>query len=373
MHQTRHVCYVLSYYFPLYVRTGTFLAALELSPNTKLHTAINTRTGFARYIETLLKLIWARWRYKPELYVLGFRGHELFWLVRLLTWGKPLVFDELMSPTESLLNEKHRLRRDGLMAKLIHRYERSVLKWSEHVLADTESHKKFLVECFGLSAAKVSVVPMSADEARFQPRGKGVPTSESRFEVLFYGSFLPLHGVDVILEAAALLCDLPITFSLIGGHRIDLSAFHRSIERLNLSRVRHISWIPYDQLPSHIARVHLCLGGPFGNTDQAQRIVTGKTCQSLAMAKPTMIGRTEVEMGFVHRRNCLLVPQANSQALAREIRWASENPTPLQTIGQNGYQLYRQQFSIDEKRKRLEHIIDGVLQRESSSGCGATA
>ena len=44
------------------------------------------------------KLINIRIRHNPDYYILGFREHEIFWIVRLLTARKYLIFDSLISP-----------------------------------------------------------------------------------------------------------------------------------------------------------------------------------------------------------------------------------------------------------------------------------
>jgi glycosyltransferase involved in cell wall biosynthesis len=81
----------------------------------------------------------------------------------------------------------------------------------------------------------------------------------------------------------------------------------------------------------------------------------------MAMAKPTVIGRTGLDLGFVHRSNCLLVHQADPEALAREIRWAFENASELTEIGRKGLALYHQEFSVKKKRDRLNCIVQEML------------
>src|SRR5690606_4500945 len=99
------------------------------------------------------------------------------------------------------------------------------------------------------------------------------------FTVLFYGSFLPLHGIDLILNCAALLQQEEITFRLIGGNRQNLSYFYDMLRTLQLNNVNHERWLEYERLPEAISHSDLCLGGPFGNTGQALKVITGKTFQ----------------------------------------------------------------------------------------------
>ena len=353
------ICYVLCYYFPQYVRTQTLINGLKQIKGLQVYPIINKNTGWWRYIETLSQLVQMRITQKPDLYILGFRGYELYWPVRWLTWSKPLIIDHMMSPYDSLVNEKQTIPAGGLLDDLLYRYERGLLQNATRILTDTINHQHYLAKQFRLQSEKIYPVHVSTDEQLFKP----LPSARNKeyFEVFFYGSFLPLHGVSHILEAAHLLIDLPIKFHIIGGHKIDLSQFYRQIERLNLTNIIHTPWIEYQILPSVIAESDLCLGGPFGNTSQAQRIITGKTYQFLAMKKPVVVGLIEPNQGFIDKHNCLLVPQANAPALADAVKWAYSHQSNLPGIASRGYDLYQRKFSTHQISQTLKVLIDEIL------------
>ena len=351
----RSICYVLSYYAPDYVRTRTLVNALRQIEGVRLYEARNSSKGLRRYFETLWKLLLVRLRHDPQAYLLGFRGYEHFWPVRLLTAGRTLIYDHMMSPYDSLVNETGRVRKGGLLAGLIRFYERSILMASDLVLTDTDAHRLYFQDLFQIGEGRIAAVPVAADEEVFQPTKQAAP--DEPFEVLYFGSFLPLHGMDVILEAAAALKDLPVHITLIGGNRLDLSAFHRKVQEFRLGNVSHVGWVDFEDLPGYIARSHIGLGGPFGGTGQARRVITGKTFQFLAMAKPVIVGEIEQDCGFIDKVNCLLVPQGNPGALAQAISWAFQHPAELGQMGRRGYELYRERYSIQQVSGRLKELL----------------
>jgi glycosyltransferase involved in cell wall biosynthesis len=354
----RKICYILSYRQPNYVRTTSLLQALRQLDNVTLFTAINQRTGFIRYFDTLWQLITIRWRHNPDYYLLGFRGHEIFWLVKLITLGKPLIFDSLLSPTASLLEENKFGKLGVIGGKFLFFLERIMLHQADHLLTDTQLHANFLCTYFQLPSQKISPLPVGADET-----WQASPPRQSRttpLEILFYGSFLPLHGMSIMLEAAARLKDKPIHFTFIGGTGKNLREFNKLKTNLGLhEQVTHLNWVTFDTLHKHyLANADLGLGGPFGNTPQARRVVTGKTSQFLAMAKPTIIGAIAEPIGFLDKQNCLLVPQGNIEALVQAIEWAYLHPEELKRIGQAGLQLYQTTLSITQIAQRLTTVLD---------------
>jgi glycosyltransferase involved in cell wall biosynthesis len=351
------VCYVLAYYVPDYVRTKTLTEALKRIDRIGLYQVKNSLIGRFRHFQTLSRLLIVRFIHNPDYYLLGFRGHEIFWPVRIITLGKPLIFDQMMSPYDSLLNERKKIKKGGMIEKLTYRYEQSILRYSDVILTDTTIHKEYFAGLFRVNPDKIRAIPVGADEDLFKKLPIKSREKKDILEVLFYGSFLPLHGVDIILNAASILKDKPIRFTLVGGKGKDLSNFHQLIKQLELKNIAHQEWVDYEKLPGLIGKTDLCLGGPFGNTGQARRVVTGKTFQFLAMGKPTVIGQIEQDYGFEDKKNCLLVRQGDAQALAEAILWGFNHQRQLEEIGQQGRELYTKNFSIANIKKRIEIIF----------------
>jgi glycosyltransferase involved in cell wall biosynthesis len=353
------VCYVLSYRLPNYPRTKTLTGALKKIDGVSLFEAVNKTKGILRYAQTLLKLISIKITKNPDCYVLGFRSYEIFWIVKIITFGTPIIFDHMMSPYDSLLNEKKLIKKGGLADRAVYLYEKSVLKYSDIILTDTVMHKEYFTKLFGIDPGKIHAVHVGTDEELFK---KDIYSAQKNngggfFEVFFYGSLLPLHGVDTILRAAYILKDKPIRFTIIGGNKKGLHDFNKTRYNLELDNVIHKKWIDYERLPETISKADLCLGGPFGGTGQARRIITGKTFQFMAMGRPVIVGEIDTDYGFRDKKNCLLVSQKNEGELADAILWCFLNRDKLKDIGEKGYNLYKNNFSKDKIKESLQVIF----------------
>lgn len=353
----KKVCYILSYYSPNYVRTQTLVGALRLIDEITLLEARNQSIGLFRYFETIYKLLLIRIFKNPEYYLLGFRGHEIFWIVRLITLGKVLIFDEMMSPYDSLVFENERIQPDKLLGRFLYAYEKWILNQADLILTDTIAHKEFLEKEFRVSIDKIMAVPVGTNEELFICSPKKVKSQGRKFSVLFYGSFLPLHGFNVILDSAKQLKNLPIQFIMIGGNRVDLTNFFERISSDNLDNIKYIPWVDFKKLPAIIDTVDVGLAGPFGNTGQANRVITGKTYQFLAMGKPVIVGKTMISGEFVDKKNCILVEQGDPKSLSDAITWTYNHQEILPTIGLRGRDLYFKNFSLKQIRECLLSIM----------------
>lgn len=350
------ICYILAYRDPNYIRTRSLITAISKLSDHKLTCAINKNKGLLRYLETIKALFKAKNKFNPEIYILGFRGHEIAWLVRWITRRKILIFDALMSPYLSLRDERKAGFFGIALAPLYRPFEHYALKTADLILTDTSSNAELYKNEFDIPLKKILAIPVGAVES-LPKRKKAIDDKE--MTVLFYGSFLPLHGVHIIISAAALVKDLPIRFDFIGGSKRQAKKLQRLCAKYQITRWTHRRWLSLDALVEReIPSADLCLGGPFGGTNQARRVVTGKTCQCLALGRPTVIGSIDENLGFSDKYNCLLVPQNNAQELANALRWAYEHREALSIIGDNGRYLYLERFSVDVIAHKLRSAFE---------------
>lgn len=363
--QSLSVCHVVAYRDPQYVRTRTLRAALKIIDDCRIIDATNEHRGLWRYVETTWKIIRARIRHNPDVYLLGFRGHEIFWIVRLITMGKRLVFDAFLSPSDALISDKKLGKTGKLLGYLIFPLEYCCLRLSDICITDTQLHKSFLSKRFHIPLQKLNVVYVGAEPDTAGPTigaAKTFAEPTLPLSVLFYGTFLPLHGIEVLLEACKLLESKPIEFHIIGGKGKSLTAFRNQLKRLELRNVHHQTWVGFDELQSiFIPRADLCLGGPFGGTPQAQRVITGKTFQFLMQGKATVIGETKERAGLIDRVNCLLVSQSDPKQIAIALNWALDHRHDLSEIGRRGKLLFHERFSAVALARQLEPALRSEL------------
>lgn len=361
----RRICYVVCYKYPNYIRTRTLIAAIQRIPNIELVIVKNRNVGPLRYLELPIKLLITRLKYQPSLFIIGFRGQDVFWALYPSMIGIHKIFDEFINLHDWLVNEHHKIKEGSLPIKLLDGYIKWVMKKSDVVLEDTKAHAKLSHRIYGVPMGKLVSIPVGADEKTFHPIP--VQSKSGKFEVFFFGNMLPLHGVDVILSAISKVQALPsgsdYSFTLAGG-RGDAKMM-RQIDRFiaNSNRpesITHYSWIDYNDLPKYIANADLCLGGPFGKTGQAERVITGKTYQFIAMGKATVVGHNQAHELFRNKKNCLMVPIGDTDALADAIVWAQDNRDKLLEIGKAARRLYLDNYSVEVISNQLKKILKTV-------------
>ena len=100
--------------------------------------------------------------------------------------------------------------------------ESQVIDGVDRVICATEQERGLIRQLYGSPADKISVVPLGVDLDRFQPQDKDAARAELGLEgqriVLFVGRIEPLKGIDILINATAMLdSDVDCSVLIVGG------------------------------------------------------------------------------------------------------------------------------------------------------------
>lgn len=242
----------------------------------------------ARWLLAYPGLIWRLLRApKPDLILVGYPGILDVFVASLAgrVRGVPVVWDVFLSIYDTVVEDRGLLRRGDLAARLLHGLERCALRRAALVFMDTRAHARRIETLFALPEGSCESVWVGVETEHFAPPAEPAPRDPAApLRVLFYGQFIPLHGITTIVEAARRLRDLPVEWTLIGRGQ-EAPAIRAMLAAEPLPRVRWIEWVDYERLQSCIAEADLCLG-IFGTSEKAASVIPNKVFQIVAAGRP---------------------------------------------------------------------------------------
>jgi glycosyltransferase involved in cell wall biosynthesis len=236
------------------------------------------------------------------------------------------------------------------------------------VLLETNARIQYFVKTFGISPAKFRRIWLGADDEIMYPRTEVAQSSE--FSVFFYGGFVPLQGIEYIIEAAKILETRaePVRFTIVGSG-LTYSRMRETAERLGVKTVAFLGWVPYENLPILMSQSHVCLG-IFGTPPTTQRVILNKVFDALAVRRAVITADTLAigEAGLVHGEHLWLCAAGSGEALADAIVKLKHDTCLRETIAENGYRYFCSHFSIDVIAKEMVPVIREVLGRGREQG-----
>jgi hypothetical protein len=116
-----------------------------------------------------------------------------------------------------------------------------------------------------------------------------------------------------------------------------------------------------DELPKEIAGADICLGGPFGQSDKADRVIPGKVYQVLAMRKPLIAACTTANIGFLeHKKTAFLCRPGEAGDLSGAIAALAGDPELRANLAENGFDLYRSRCSEAIIAGKIGSILESM-------------
>ena len=292
-----------------------------------------------------------------DLVFVGFYGHLLMLPTGLLA-RRPILFDAFVSTHDTLSADRKRISAGSPVGRLAFWLDQAACRLATHILLDTPRHAAFFAGAFDLMESKLSAIPVGCNEDIFFPRVRSQPGAYT--QVLYYSSYLPLHGAETVVRAAGLLKTEPVRFRLIGEGQ-DYARVRSLAGQLQLNNLEFIPFLPLERLPGELTAADIVLGGHFGSSEKAGRVVPGKVYQILAMARPLVAGDTPANRDLlVHSQHAYLCPPCAPAALAEAILTLHRNPGLRDRLAVNGRTLYETACSEAVITQQLKSLVEAL-------------
>lgn len=314
------------------------------------------RLGLA-YLGAAVRL---RRRYRalppPDLVVTGFNGQLDVLLARFVAGRRArLVFAPLVTLTETLVDDRRVYRRGGVKGRAPRVLDRLTLEKPNLVLTDTDTHRAWIAERL-TRRARTATLYLGA-EPPFRPTPARTRAAGDPLRVLFYGQYVPLHGTDVIVEAAAHFADeggVEITMIGTGPER-------DAAERLAAARgVRALTfedWVDYEALPARLAACDVALG-IFGTTSKAKMVIPTKVYQAAAAGRAVVSADTPaLSEVFTPGEDVLVVRPGDAGALAGMLRSLRDMPELAPRVGAAAGRLLAEHLDAEAQGTRLADLL----------------
>ncbi len=325
---------------------------------SKLRILLNFIPG---YIKLIFKYFCLQ---EHKVIIVGYPGYIDMFVAKLLSVIKkrPLIFDAFLSLYDTVVNDRKIVSPNNIIAKFCYFLDKISSRMADKVLLDTEAHIEYFCQIYGFTHDKFARVFVGAEETIFYPKENNLRNGRDKFKVLFYGQFIPLHGISFIIEAAKLLeQEKNIEFTMIGVGQ-EYKKIRELADRLKISNINWVNWVKYNELPQYINESDICLG-IFGSSGKANRVIPNKVFQAMAMKKPIITSNTLASQELLlNKENAILCERASADSLKDAIVLLNKNESLRKHIAANGYSVYKEMCSERVIGKRVKEVIMKLTQ-----------
>lgn len=302
--------------------------------------------------------------------VIGFNGQLDVLLLRMLAprYGPRIVFAPLVSVTETLVEDRRLYAPGSVAARMFRLLDWLCSRAADVTVVDTDEHRRYFIEELGVDPSRLLTCYLGAESAAFEhptpsdsdapgpsaagaPTGEGMPaaagtaptTERRRVRVLYFGQYLPLHGLDVIVDAVGRLAwrgDLVFTFLGTGPERARIE----TMLKVTRADVRFVDWVPYEALRETIAEADIVLG-IFGSSRKARMVIPNKVFEAAMVGRAVITADTPAVRELFENGKELLLCEADGRALAETIARLADDADLRRRLGHSARKLMLDRFN----------------------------
>ena len=332
---------------------------LELYDIEVVECSEDVRKNFFSIFSAYVKLTRKHWNLDYDIMIVPlWRGAIAMPLAKIIS-RKPILWFANASVYDQLINDRKTFKPNSIQAKFLKLFEKVNGKLSNMIIKESYQDIDFFINHFGGKKEKFRRLLLSADESLFPPCTFKEP--KKLFNILYFGKFIPFHGVDFIIETAKILSNNKDIIFKFSGEGQTKKEIENLVSKYKLKNVKFLGFIPHESLLQTINDSDVCLG-IFGNTGKESRMITNKIYSILCSQKPliTMDTKAIKEIGLKDKKNCFLIPR-DPQKLSEAILYLKNNHNRRKEIAEEGHKLYTNKLSVEKTSKELMKYLQELI------------
>ena len=306
----------------------------------------------------------------PQLLV-GLSG---WWLARCN--GVPFVFEVRDLWPESLVAvgvSGHNSPLHRSLAKIAGFLYRSC----DRLVVVTPAFKEYLVEHWRVPDEKIFVVENGVETSLFSRLTPNTALrraigAEEKFVVSYIGTMGNAHGLETLLEAAALLRErAPEVLFLMVGEGAEKARIVSLAHSRGLTNMRFVGQQPREKIPAYITASDVCLV-LLKKAELFKTVLPTKMLEFMSCARPVILGVDGHARSVMEQANAgIFVTPEDSAALVDAILRLAADPALRESLGRNGRQYVLQHFSRQQTAEVYLDVLQDLLARDQHSVAAA--
>jgi colanic acid biosynthesis glycosyl transferase WcaI len=242
---------------------------------------------------------------------------------------------------------------------------------ADHIVVVTPAFRQHLVERWRVPMGKISVVENGVESDLFAP---APPASiagwreqlrmGSQFLVAYIGTMGNAHGLETLLDAAAILerKKADVVFLLV-GEGAEKQTIRAAARSRGLGNVRFLDQQPRQTIPALISAADACLV-LLKKTEVFKTVIPTKMLEFMSCARPVILGvEGQARQILEVAQAGLAIEPENSLALAEAIERLQANRSLAEQLGQNGRKYIVEHLSRASTAEKYLQTLEPLVGR----------
>jgi glycosyltransferase involved in cell wall biosynthesis len=286
-------------------------------------------------------------------------GHFLMHLFKF--FRKKVVTDFFISFYDTEINDYKHFSSSEKESKKFKKVDINAIKYSNMVFFLTMAEKEYYSKILNISIENYRILPLCIERKRFANLNF-YTKSRDCFNICWCGSYVPLQGLDVILNAVSLLKDrINFHFYIWGYSEERFNPYKSIIEKLSIEDkiTVHNEWGNRAKWEDFVVNTCDLTLGIFGNSSKAKIVLANKIIDGVAFKTPVVTAPSSGLFDFFNGKDDIYIAENNSESLALQIELLSKmDYSEIRSRIENAYRVYDKNFTPERFNERLSCYLD---------------
>jgi glycosyltransferase involved in cell wall biosynthesis len=277
--------------------------------------------------------------------------------------GKKVIVDFYISNYDTLVNDRKLCDRNSFGGKWALFKDKLFLEKADKVIFLNNSESFYYQGVAGvkLEESKISIIPLCIDYKKELFEKELSRENKEEFNVCWWGTYIPLHGLENLIEAFAHIEDESVRLYLFGNSEEKSIPYQKMLEANNLTDrvflINDHSFANGKLAPFLKENCDLAIGN-FGSSEKAKTVLVNKLVDALSLGLPCLTRETKATQELLAQDEGVILTGADPESIAQNILWASKNKAELIKLGNAGKQKYLDTFSPDAFKVKFLSVLE---------------
>ncbi|AWB33039.1 glycosyltransferase [Orrella marina] len=273
---------------------------------------------------------------------------------------KKIIVDYYISLYDTIVNDRKIALKNSIAGKISFLKDWLLLKSASQVIFLNNSESIYYTKIAGqaIDSSRIKIIPLCIDYKKETFSSRKI--SKNDFNVCWWGTYIPLHGLNNVIEAFSYIKNKEIKLHLFGDSDLKAQPYIKKINELGLQNqifvVNNYSFANGKLAPHLVTNCDLSIGN-FGDSEKAKTVLVNKLVDSLSLGIPCLTMSTSATRELFDKDEGLIISESDPREIARSIEKCAEDRERIFSIGQAGKKKYFEMFSPDSFKLKLIEVL----------------
>ncbi len=282
---------------------------------------------------------------------------------------KTIISDYYISLYDTAVLDRKTIKKTSKAAKKLMMLDYNIISKSTKTifLNTTEANRYLKLVNLDFDKKKHLIVPLVVEESMkcnlvyFKNN-----QSNKVFKMCWWGTYIPLHGIDNILNACKLLKDntkLKFHLYMFGNDDNAALPYKKIIESLGISEIVSIDntkTFKNGKLGEFLKYNCDLVLGNFGDSDKAKNVLVNKLIDGVAMKAPVLTGESIAPLEFFSKDDIFYSNNDPKSIASNIIEVMNYDEYGILLKVEKAYEIYENHFSINAFENKIKNVLSEI-------------